>query len=152
MKILALVVSAFIFIDLGGFGMSSKTIDEMIALRCSEIKNEQDANIRAQKMNDFVNMLLEVSKSGALVVDGESIEDISTLLEFDGDVGRFYGAKALAILGCQAAPALPSLKDALKKTEAVRSDFYPLILAPAVSPRDEIESAIAEIEQDKSCI
>lgn len=135
----------------GGEGMSVMNVNQEIHSahqRILEAKNESE---RVTEMRGLVDMLSRADQGKVELVDDESVDRVAMLLETDGDVGRFYGAKALSAIACRARSALPALRKALTQSDPIRSDFEPMVLSPSVSPYEEIERAIARIEHARPC-
>lgn len=131
---------------LGGEGMSAMNVNQEIHTAHQRILEAKNENERVTEMRSLVDMLSRLDQDQVGALDDDSVNRVAVLLETDGDVGRFYGAKALSSIACRASGALPALRKALMQAEPIRSDFEPLVLSPAISPYEEIERAIARIE------
>ena len=126
-------------------------VNRSVTSSVHEIKAQPTADGRALGMSALFEYLSGLRKEEVNEVNSSTVREIASLLDVDGDVGRFYASKTLAVLGCHSRVALPLLHDAIKKTEPIESNLGPLVLAPAVSPREEIEKAIKAIEGTSTC-
>jgi len=126
-------------------------VNRRVALSVRELKAQPNADRRALAMRDLLGCLSSLGKRQLDEASPSSVQEIASLLRVDGDVGRFYAAGMLAILGCRARSVLPLLHDALDKTAPIESNLGPMVLSPAVSPREEVARAIRAIETAHPC-
>ncbi len=126
-------------------------VNRRVALSVRELKAQPNADRRALAMRALLECLSSLEKRQLDEASLSSVREIASLLEMDGDVGRFYASRMLAMLGCRARPVLPLLHDALDKTAPIESNLGPMVLSPAVSPREEVARAIRAIETSHPC-
>jgi hypothetical protein len=149
-----IVCAHLMFLALSSFGdggMPVMNINQEIHsahLRILAAKSESE---RVVEMRGLIEMLSRADQGKVELVDDESVDRVAMLLKTDGNVGRFYGAKALSAIACRAHSALPALRESLVQSEPIRSDFEPMVLSPSVSPYEELEKAIARIERARAC-
>lgn len=148
LSLLHLLLASFHLVD---GGISAMNINQDIHLAHQRVIDAKNEDERVIEMRKLVSMLSDSSRHNVALIDDEAVGKIAALLETNGDVGRFYGARALSAIACRASVALPALQRALSQASPVESDFYPLILSPSVSPYEEIERAIMRIELAKTC-
>jgi len=134
-----------------GLNSTGGLTDQEILSARQRIAATSDSNDRAVLMLELVHKLSALEPSQVNSVDDGAVDAVAAMLTMDGEVGRYYGAKALSAISCRAGRSLPVLREALELSAPVRSDFEPLVLAPSVSPRAEIETAIAKIEEASQC-
>lgn len=144
-------VFALFFVLSFAFAGGEEDVNRSITSSVHEIKAQPTADGRALGMIALFERLSGLGKDKVSEVNNSTVHEIASLLDVDGDVGRFYASKALAVLGCRSRVALPLLHDAIKKTEPIESNLGPMVLAPAVSPREEVEKAIKAIEGTSTC-
>lgn len=126
-------------------------VDRHVVQQVRELKAQPNADQRALAMRALLECLSSLGKRQFDEASPSSVREIASLLEMDGDVGRFYASRMLAMLGCRARPVLPLLHDALDKTAPIESNLGPMVLSPAVSPREEVARAIRAIETSHPC-
>ncbi|TFZ42359.1 hypothetical protein E5C33_20055 [Stenotrophomonas maltophilia] len=126
-------------------------VNRDVVLSVRELKAQSNVDRRALAMMALLECLSNLGASQLDEVGPSSVQEIASLLEVDGDVGRFYASKMLAILACRSRPVLPLLHEALDKTEPIEANLGPMVLSPAVSPREEVARAIREIEAAQPC-
>lgn len=126
-------------------------VDRHVVKRVRELKAQPNADRRALAMRALLECLSSLGKRQIDEASPSSVQEIASLLRVDGDVGRFYASRMLAILGCGSRPVLPLLHDALDKTASIESNLGPMVLSPAVSPREEVARAIKAIETAHPC-
>lgn len=126
-------------------------VDRHVIQWVRELKAQPNADRRALAMRALLECLSSLGKRQIDEASPSSVQEIASLLRVDGDVGRFYASRMLAILGCRSRPVLPLLHDALDKTASIESNLGPMVLSPAVSPREEVARAIKAIETAHPC-
>jgi hypothetical protein len=126
-------------------------VDRHVVQRVRELKAQPNADRRALGMSALLECLSSLGERQLDEASSSSAQEIASLLRVDGDVGRFYASRMLAILGCRSRPVLPLLHDALDKTAPIESNLGPMVLSPAVSPHDEVARAIKAIEATDPC-
>lgn len=126
-------------------------VDRDVVKRVRELKAQPNGDRRALVMSALLECLSSLGKRQIDEASPSSVQEIASLLKVDGDVGRFYASRMLAILGCRSRPVLPLLHDALDKMAFIESKLGPMVLSPAVSPREEVARAIRVIETAHPC-
>lgn len=126
-------------------------VDRDVVKRVRELKAQPNGDRRALVMSALLECLSSLGKRQIDEASPSSVQEIASLLKVDGDVGRFYASRMLAILGCRSRPVLPLLHDALDKMPFIESKLGPMVLSPAVSPREEVARAIRVIETAHPC-
>lgn len=134
-----------------GVDVDHMDVNRDVVQRVRELKAQPNADQRALAIRALLECLSSLGKRQLDTASPSSVQEIASLLKVDGDVGRFYASKMLAILGCRARPVLPLLHDALDKTAPIESNLGPMVLSPAVSPREEVARAIRAIETAHPC-
>lgn len=125
-------------------------VNEAVRAAHGKIVASKDTDTRALEMRALVTMLSGLRADEAARISEASVDRLIAMLAIDGDVGAFYGARALSAVACEAQHVLPRLRQALETLEPVRSDFGALVISPAVSPAEEVQVAIRKIEQCRS--
>ncbi len=135
------------------FAGGGQDVNRSVTSSVHEIKAQPTADGRALGMSSLFEYLSGLGKEEVNEVNSSTVREIASLLDVDGDVGRFYASKTLAVLGCHSRVALLFSMMQLKRQNPL-SPTGTLVLAPAVSPREEIEKAIKAIEghQRANCL
>jgi len=133
-------------VDVDHMDLNRDVVQQVLGL-----KAQPNADRRALAMRALLECLSSLGKRQLDTASPSSVQEIASLLKVDGDVGRFYASRMLAMLGCRARPVLPLLHDALDKTAPIESNLGPMVLSPAVSPREEVARAIRAIETAHPC-
>lgn len=106
---------------------------------------------RVKQMRSLLGTLSKLDQDQLAALSDESVDRVAALLKNDGELGRYYGGRALAAIACRAHGVLPALRKALGEAEPIGSDFEGITLVPSVSPYVEVEKAIMKIEQAQAC-
>lgn len=134
-----------------GIDVDHMDVNRDVVQQVRGLKAQPNADRRALAMRALFECLSSLGKRQLDTASPSSVQEIASLLKVDGDVGRFYASRMLAMLGCRARPVLPLLHDALDKTAPIESNLGPMVLSPAVSPREEVARAIRAIETAHPC-
>jgi len=134
-----------------GVDVDHMDVNRDVVQQVRELKAQPNADRRALAMRSLLECLSSLGKRQLDTASPSGVQEIASLLKVDGDVGRFYASRMLAMLGCRARPVLPLLHDALDKTAPIESNLGPMVLSPAVSPREEVARAIRAIETAHPC-
>ena len=106
---------------------------------------------RVAQMRSLLGALSKLNQDQVAALSDASVDEVAALLNTDGELGRYYGGRALAAIACRAHAALPALRKALSEAEPIRSDFEGIALVPPASPYAEVEKAIMKIEHAEAC-
>lgn len=142
--LVSILVSGILY---GGYRMLFD-INDQISSTYASIVRLNDPNEEALELQNLVAIISKAEPNQIESINKESIERLSMLLVDGDNVVKYYTAKALGMIGCQAEYALPSLEAALKTVPPVKSDFLPIVLSPSVSIAEEIDIAIKIIKAD----
>lgn len=134
-----------------GIDVDHMDVNRDVVQQVRGLKAQPNADRRALAMRALFECLSSLGKRQLDTASPSSVQEIASLLKVDGDVGRFYASRMLAMLGCRARPVLPLLHDALDKMAPIESNLGPMVLSPAVSPREEVARAIRAIETAHPC-
>lgn len=108
-------------------------------------------NERVTQMRSLLGTLSKLDQDQVAALSDESVDEVAALLNTDGELGRYYGGRALAAIACRAHATLPALRKALSEAEPIRSDFEGITFTPPASPNAEVETAIMKIERAQAC-
>jgi len=111
-------------------------------------RNEDE---RVTQMRSMLGVLSRLDQDQVAALSDESADDVAALLNTDGELGRYYGGRALAAIACRAHATLPALRKALSEAVPIRSDFEGITFTPPASPYAEVEKAIIKIERAQAC-
>ncbi len=106
---------------------------------------------RVTQMRSLLGALSKLDQDQVAALSDESVDEVAALLNTDGELGRYYGSRALAAIACRAHATLPALRKALSEAEPIRSDFEGIAFTPPASPYAEVENAIMKIERAQAC-
>lgn len=155
MKNLIVAVAFMCFLPSGVRGEMTLGVNQKIELILQKIDAQGTEAERVNEMSVLLEYLADLDRNSILLVSDATVDRIASLLRIDGRMGRSFGARALAELGCRARRALPELKEIEREAEAslpYSSSRDPLyFVRPANSSVADLHDAIQKIENSKLC-
>ncbi|WP_282296918.1 hypothetical protein [Stenotrophomonas sp. PS02289] len=131
---------------------ANPSLDQEIASAHAQIHDANTRSDRSVLLQALAKRLSVATPDQVSSVTDESIQNLTDLLNTDGDIGRVFASHALAAVACRAHGALPSLRATLAEVPAPEADVLPIVLAPSFSPYDHLERAIQTIENATPCL
>lgn len=132
-------------------GMNAVDANQEIHATYQRLLTARTEDERVTQMRSLLGALSRLDQDKVAALSDESVDEVAALLNTDGDLGRYYGGRALAAIACRAHATLPALRKALSEAGPIRSDFEGITFTPPASPYAEVEKAIVKIERAQAC-
>lgn len=148
------VAAGFVFLALSlpaDGGMNAVNANQEVHAAHQRLLAARNEDERVTQMRSMLGVLSRLDQDQVAALSDESADDVAALLNTDGELGRYYGGRALAAIACRAHATLPALRKALSEAVPIRSDFEGITFTPPASPYAEVEKAIIKIERAQAC-